>query len=58
MSAEVEENDKKLPVFTWEDVAKHNTSESLWLIVHDKVYDVTPFMDEVRAGCVLASSVA
>lgn len=38
---------KKLPTFTWEEVAKHNTGESLWLVVHDKVYDVTSFMDEV-----------
>ena len=41
---------KKPPTFTWEEVAKHNTAESLWMVVHDKVYDVTPFMDEVRWG--------
>ena len=26
----------------------HNTRESLWMLLHDKVYDITQFMDEVR----------
>lgn len=42
-----EDEESKLPVFTMEEVAKHNTAESLWLVVHDKVYDVTSFMEEV-----------
>ncbi|KAJ2928605.1 hypothetical protein H1R20_g8462, partial [Candolleomyces eurysporus] len=27
------------------EVAKHNSRESCWIIVHDKVYDVTDFLD-------------
>ena len=39
-----------LPKYSWEEIAMHNTSESLWLVVHDKVYDVTKFMEEVSRG--------
>jgi predicted heme/steroid binding protein len=28
-------------VYSWKDVAKHNTSESCWVSVRGKVYDVT-----------------
>jgi len=34
--------------FTKKDVAKHNTSESCWIIIHNKVYDVTDFLNDVR----------
>ena len=52
MSEDVEELRKRktLPKYSWEEVAKHNTSESLWLVVHDKVYDITEFMEEVSLG--------
>lgn len=29
------------------EVLEHNTGRSTWLIIHDKVYDVTKFLDEV-----------
>lgn len=29
-----------------QEVAKHNSRESCWIIVHGKVYDVTEFLDE------------
>ena len=38
---------KRLPTYSWEEVGKHNHAESLWIVVHDKVYDVTEFMGEV-----------
>ncbi len=30
------------------EVAKHNTSASKYIIIDDKVYDVTKFVEEVR----------
>ncbi len=44
--------DSEEKTFSWEEVNKHNNSESLWLVVHDIVYDVTKFMEEVSALCV------
>lgn len=31
-------------IFTAEQVAKHNTSDNLWLIINDKVYDFTEYL--------------
>lgn len=32
--------------FTYQDVAEHNTKKDCFLVVHDKVYDCTKFIDE------------
>jgi hypothetical protein len=32
--------------FTFKQIAEHNTKKDLYLIVHDKVYDCTSFVDE------------
>ncbi|KPM09483.1 cytochrome B5-like protein [Sarcoptes scabiei] len=32
--------------FTLEEVSEHNEKKSVWLVIHDSVYDVTPFLDE------------
>lgn len=29
-----------------QDVAEHNTSSDIYMVVHDKVYDCTKFLDE------------
>ena len=38
--------------FRLSEVAEHNVTKgenkSVWLAIHDKVYDVTKFLDEVR----------
>jgi cytochrome b involved in lipid metabolism len=34
--------------FTKEEVAKHNTKSSCWIIVDGSVYDVTEYIEEVR----------
>lgn len=36
--------------YTWQEVAKHNTAESAWVIVEGKVYDVTHFLDKHPGG--------
>lgn len=32
--------------FTLADVGKHNSESNCWVIVHGKVYDVTPFLSK------------
>lgn len=34
--------------YTLEEVRVHNMVNDAWLIIHDNVYDVTRFIDEVR----------
>lgn len=29
-----------------QDVAEHNTSKDIYMVVHDKVYDCSKFLDE------------
>ena len=41
----------ELPRYTWDDVASHNTPESLWIVLDGHVYDVTAFSEEVRIWC-------
>lgn len=36
-----------LKQYTLAEVAKHNTAAVLWIIIDDKVYDVTKFLAEV-----------
>lgn len=36
--------------FTAQEVAKHCTPESLWIILKGKVYDVTPYINEHPGG--------
>ena len=38
-------------IFKLEEVKEHNKSKgedrSIWVVIHDKVYDITKFLDEV-----------
>ena len=47
-------SEKSQPTYSLEEVAEHNSSESLWLAIDGKVYDVTEFMEEVRLHACLA----
>lgn len=47
VATEVPVMSSTLRAYTLEEVARHNTAESLWLVIEDKVYDVTEFVDEV-----------
>ena len=38
----------QLPVYTWDDISKHKSAESLWVVIEGKVYDITSFQEEVR----------
>ncbi|XP_065189670.1 cytochrome b5-like [Sycon ciliatum] len=37
-------------VFTKAEIAEHNSSKSCWLVIHNKVYDVTKFLNEHPGG--------
>lgn len=39
--------------FTMSEVKEHNKATDLWTVIHDKVYDVTKFQNEVSFICVL-----
>jgi cytochrome b involved in lipid metabolism len=37
-------------IFTFQDVAEHNTKNDMFVVIHDKVYDCTKFLDEHPGG--------
>lgn len=41
-------------VFRAEEVKEHKDAKSAWLIIHNRVYDVTKFIDEVSGLCCCA----
>lgn len=34
--------------YTLEEIRVHNMSNDVWIIINDKVYDITSFLEEVR----------
>ncbi|XP_069757396.1 cytochrome b5 type B [Narcine bancroftii] len=44
------ENEAKVNYFSLEEVKTHNRSKSMWLVIHDKVFDVTKFLEEHPGG--------
>ncbi|XP_069549576.1 cytochrome b5 type B [Brachyistius frenatus] len=50
----VEENGKTadggIKYYTLEEIQLHNMSNDTWLIIHDKIYDVTSFLEEHPGG--------
>ena len=45
------EGEKASKLFSLKEVEEHNSSnkseKSVWLVIHDQVFDVTKFLDEV-----------
>ncbi|KAI1763507.1 hypothetical protein GGR53DRAFT_497366 [Hypoxylon sp. FL1150] len=35
------------------EVAKHNTTSSCWIVIHGKVYDVTPYLEQHPGGAAI-----
>ena len=46
-SAQSPESAPEARLYTLETLKEHGSRESMWMLLHDKVYDVTKFMDEV-----------
>jgi cytochrome b involved in lipid metabolism len=46
------EEEKKLKIFRLEEVKEHNDlngpNKDCWVVLHDKVYDITSFLEEVN----------
>jgi hypothetical protein len=44
------QKDKILPPnmseLTYQDVAEHNTKKDIYMVIHDKIYDASKFIDE------------
>nr|2I89_A Chain A, Cytochrome b5 type B [Rattus norvegicus]2I89_B Chain B, Cytochrome b5 type B [Rattus norvegicus]2I89_C Chain C, Cytochrome b5 type B [Rattus norvegicus]2I89_D Chain D, Cytochrome b5 type B [Rattus norvegicus] len=43
-------SDPAVTYYRLEEVAKHNTSESTWMVLHGRVYDLTRFLSEHPGG--------
>ncbi|XP_051884528.1 cytochrome b5 [Pristis pectinata] len=44
------DNEPKVNYFSMEEIKLHNKSKSTWLVIHDKVYDVSKFLEEHPGG--------
>ncbi|XP_050305222.1 cytochrome b5 isoform X2 [Anthonomus grandis grandis] len=44
------EQGKELKIFTTAQVKEHNTKSSVWIIIHNDIYDVTSFLNEHPGG--------
>lgn len=44
-----EGSDPSVTYFRLEEVAKRNSAEETWMVIHGRVYDITRFLSEVRA---------
>ncbi|XP_018318601.1 cytochrome b5 [Agrilus planipennis] len=36
--------------YSFQEVKKHNNNQSTWVVIHNTVYDVTPFLNEHPGG--------
>eukprot|EP00004_Rigifila_ramosa_P022344 TRINITY_DN6094_c0_g1_i1.p1 TRINITY_DN6094_c0_g1~~TRINITY_DN6094_c0_g1_i1.p1 ORF type:complete len:130 (-),score=18.21 TRINITY_DN6094_c0_g1_i1:171-560(-) len=36
--------------WSWDEIKKHRSKESLWIVLHGRVYDVTKFVDTHPGG--------
>ncbi|KAI6170559.1 Cytochrome b5 heme-binding domain-containing protein [Aphelenchoides bicaudatus] len=43
-------DNQSLQVYSLEEVSKHKTSASLWIIIEGLIYDVTKFIEEHPGG--------
>ncbi|KAM9307620.1 cytochrome b5 [Gastrophryne carolinensis] len=41
---------KEIKYYTLDEIQKHNHSKSTWIIINNKVYDVTKFLEEHPGG--------
>ena len=46
-------NSQKLSIYTWDEIAEHDTDNSAWIVIHGKVYDVTEWIPKHPGGGII-----
>ena len=41
---------EEIKIYTLKEVEAHTGDKDIWIVIHDRVYNVTKFLDEVRAS--------
>lgn len=49
-----ESSETSAKTYSLAEIAKHNSNASSWLIIHNNIYDVTAFLNEVRIANVFS----
>mmetsp|Transcript_3415 Transcript_3415/g.5030 ORF Transcript_3415/g.5030 Transcript_3415/m.5030 type:complete len:461 (-) Transcript_3415:547-1929(-) len=44
---------KELPVYTYEEVNKHNKEDDIWIVIQDNIYDVTEWVPRHPGGTLI-----
>lgn len=39
-----------MPTFSWDQISQHTTQEDCWIVINDRVFDVTPFLKSHPGG--------
>lgn len=45
-------------MYTLEEVQKHNTPDDVWIVIHNKIYDVTKYLEDHPGGSAILIEVA
>lgn len=40
--------DTSVKTYSSAEIAKHNSNQSTWIVIHNNIFDVTAFLNEVR----------
>lgn len=41
------ESETSVKTYSLAEIAKHNSNQSTWIVIHNNIYDVTKFLNEV-----------